>query len=43
MADPLFCVENQGVLVSGGSRGIGSAIAEGFAQRGASVIITGRQ
>jgi len=31
------------VLVSGGSRGIGRAIAEGFAQRGATVIITGRE
>jgi NAD(P)-dependent dehydrogenase (short-subunit alcohol dehydrogenase family) len=41
--DRLFSVEGQVVLVSGGSRGIGRAIAEGFAQRGAKVIITGRQ
>jgi NAD(P)-dependent dehydrogenase (short-subunit alcohol dehydrogenase family) len=31
------------VLVSGASRGIGRAIAAGFAARGASVIITGRE
>jgi NAD(P)-dependent dehydrogenase (short-subunit alcohol dehydrogenase family) len=31
------------VLVSGGSRGIGQAIARGFAERGAQVIITGRE
>jgi NAD(P)-dependent dehydrogenase (short-subunit alcohol dehydrogenase family) len=31
------------VLVSGGSRGIGRGIAEGFARRGATVIITGRE
>ena len=43
MADDLFSVAGQVVLVSGGSRGIGRAIAEGFAQRGATVIITGRE
>ena len=43
MADDLFSVENQVVLVSGASRGIGRAIGEGFARRGASVVITGRQ
>ena len=42
MTDPLFSVADQVVLVSGGSRGIGRAIAEGFAQRGATVVITGR-
>ncbi|MCO6455548.1 MAG: glucose 1-dehydrogenase [Pirellulaceae bacterium] len=40
--DELFSVAGQVVLVSGGSRGIGRALAAGFAQRGAQVIITGR-
>ncbi len=40
--DPLFSVADQVVLVSGGSRGIGRAIAAGFAERDARVIITGR-
>jgi NAD(P)-dependent dehydrogenase (short-subunit alcohol dehydrogenase family) len=43
MQDDLFSVAGQVVLVSGGSRGIGRAIAEGFAHRGASVVITGRE
>ena len=43
MSDPLFSVKDHVVLVSGGSRGIGRAIAAGFAQRGAHVVITGRQ
>jgi NAD(P)-dependent dehydrogenase (short-subunit alcohol dehydrogenase family) len=42
MDDKLFSVADQVVLVSGGSRGIGRAIAAGFAERGARVIITGR-
>lgn len=42
MADELFSVAGKVTLVSGGSRGIGRAIAEGFAQRQAQVIITGR-
>ena len=42
MHDDLFSVEGQVVLVSGGSRGIGRALAEGFASRDAQVIIAGR-
>lgn len=42
MHDPLFSVDGQIVLVSGGSRGIGKAIAQGFAERQATVILTGR-
>lgn len=43
MADELFDVSDQIVLVSGGSRGIGKALAKGFAERGAQVVITGRE
>lgn len=42
MTDALFDVSDQVVLVSGGSRGIGKALARGFARRGATVIVTGR-
>jgi NAD(P)-dependent dehydrogenase (short-subunit alcohol dehydrogenase family) len=38
----MFSVEGQVVLVSGASRGIGRAIAEGFASRQAHVVVTGR-
>lgn len=41
--DALFSVADQVVLVAGASRGIGRALAEGFAQRGAKVVITGRE
>ncbi len=43
MNDKLFAVADQVVLVSGASRGIGRAIAEGFVQRGGGVIISGRE
>jgi len=42
MSDELFDVADQVVVVSGGSRGIGKAIAAGFAKRGSQVVITGR-
>jgi NAD(P)-dependent dehydrogenase (short-subunit alcohol dehydrogenase family) len=41
--DPLFCVRGQVVLAVGASRGIGKALAAGFAERGASVVIAGRE
>lgn len=43
MADELFSVADRVTLVSGASRGIGRALAQGFAERGARVIITGRE
>jgi len=43
MSDELFSVKGQVVLVSGASRGIGRGLAEGFAKRGATVIVTGRE
>lgn len=43
MADELFDVSDSVVLVSGASRGIGEAIAAGFAERDAHIIITGRE
>ena len=43
MSDELFSVTGQVVVVSGGSRGIGRALAAGFAERGAQVVITGRE
>ena len=42
MSDPLFSVEDQIVVVSGSSRGIGRAIAAGFASAGANVLIVSR-
>jgi len=41
--DGLFSVAGQVVLASGASRGIGRALAEGFAARGAQVVIAGRE
>jgi gluconate 5-dehydrogenase len=42
MSEELFSVADQKVVVTGGSRGIGRAIAEGFAVRGANVLICSR-
>jgi NAD(P)-dependent dehydrogenase (short-subunit alcohol dehydrogenase family) len=42
MTDALFSVRDQVVVVSGGTRGIGLAIAAGFARRGGHVVLTGR-
>lgn len=42
MSEELFSVAGQNVVVTGGSRGIGRAIAEGFAVRGANVLICSR-
>ena len=38
----LFSVAGKNVLVTGGSRGIGYMIAQGFAQAGANVVLTSR-
>ena len=40
MVKDLFSVENKVVCISGSSRGLGKALAKGFAERGAKVIIS---
>jgi len=42
MSDALFAVTDKLVFISGGTRGLGRALAEGFACRGATVVISGR-
>lgn len=42
MSEDLFSIAGQVALFSGASRGIGRAMAAAFAERGANVIITGR-
>ncbi|GMH67091.1 hypothetical protein TrRE_jg3191 [Triparma retinervis] len=41
-ASRLFCVANRTVLITGGGRGIGSMLAQGYYEAGANVIVTSR-
>lgn len=43
MKNPLFDLSGRAALVTGGSKGIGKAIARGFARAGADVMICSRQ
>ncbi|MCH2183718.1 MAG: SDR family NAD(P)-dependent oxidoreductase [Mariniblastus sp.] len=38
----VFRLDDQGAIVTGGSKGLGCAIAEAFAQAGANVLIASR-
>src|SRR5262245_36695771 len=42
MASPLFNLTGRIALVTGGSKGLGKAIARGFAEAGADVVISSR-
>ena len=42
MTHPLFSLENRVALVTGSSRGLGFAMAEGLAECGATVVVNGR-
>jgi len=41
-SDNMFSIAGKTILVTGSYKGIGSSLAEGFAQRGAKVVINGR-
>ena len=43
MNDPLFSFEDKVVLITGGSRGLGYAMAHAFADRGANIIVASRK
>src|SRR5436190_11515683 len=42
MASPLFDLSGRTALITGGSRGLGKAMARGFAEAGADVLISSR-
>jgi NAD(P)-dependent dehydrogenase (short-subunit alcohol dehydrogenase family) len=42
MASPLFDLSGKSALITGGSRGLGKAMARGFAEAGADVMVTSR-
>jgi NAD(P)-dependent dehydrogenase (short-subunit alcohol dehydrogenase family) len=42
VVDPLFSLDGRIALITGSTRGIGRAMALGFAARGAAVVVTGR-
>ena len=42
MASTLFDLSGKGAVITGGSRGLGKAMARGFAEAGANVLITSR-
>jgi gluconate 5-dehydrogenase len=42
MTHPLFSLEGRVALITGSSRGLGLAMAEGLAECGATVVLNGR-
>src|SRR6185295_9771384 len=42
MGSALFDLTGKGALITGGSRGLGKAMARGFAEAGANVMVTSR-